>query len=127
MNLQILQPQEIEFHYILPSIRKSLSVHLKEQGLDQKEIARLLHIRESTVSQYINNKRANTIEFNKKIESAVKESSKKIKNQNDLIREVQNIILLIRKEQLICDIHRKFVKLPENCDLCEACDPKLMS
>ena len=65
MNLQILQPQEIEFHYILPSIRKSLSIHLKRQGLDQKDIAKLLHIRESTVSQYINNKRASKIDFNK--------------------------------------------------------------
>ncbi|MBI2663044.1 helix-turn-helix domain-containing protein [Candidatus Woesearchaeota archaeon] len=122
MTIQLLQPQEIEFHYILPSIRKSLSVHLKEQGLDQKGIAKLLCIRESTVSQYVNNKRANKVDFNPKIDSEIKKSSLRIKTKNDLIREVQNIVLLIRKEQLICDIHRKFVKLPEKCDLCEACN-----
>ena len=121
MTLQLLQPQEIEYHYILPSIRKYISIHLKEQGLDQKKIASLLHIRESTVSQYINNKRANKIEFNPIVKSTIKESASKIKNRDDLIRETQNIIAVIRKCELICDIHQKFVKLPDDCNLCEAC------
>jgi|TARA_Y100000310_G_scaffold38954_1_gene36512 predicted transcriptional regulator len=121
MALQLLHPQEIEYHYILPSIRKHISIHLKEQGLDQKKIASLLHIRESTVSQYINNKRANKIDFNPIVKSTIKESASKIKNRNDLIRETQNIIAVIRKCELICDIHRKFVKLPDDCNLCEAC------
>ena len=121
MTLQLLQPQEIEFHYILPTIRKYLSIHLKEHGLDQKEIAKILQIRESTVSQYIHNKRANKVNFSPKVEKSIKESSLRIKTRDDLIREIQAIVSLIRKEQLICDIHKQFVKLPENCDLCDAC------
>lgn len=120
MKLTLLQPQEIEFHYIIPTVRKYLSICLKEQGLDQKRIAELLHIRESTVSQYIHNKRASKINFNEKVKGAIKESASKIKTQDDLIREVQNIISLIRKDHIICDIHKQFVKLPEHCDLCEA-------
>jgi|TARA_Y100000310_G_scaffold302635_1_gene340199 predicted transcriptional regulator len=119
MNLQILHPQEIEFHYILPSIRKYLSLCLKEQGLGQKQIANLLHIRESTVSHYINNKRATKIKFNSKIKETIKEASLRIKSQNDLIRETQTIMNFIKKENLLCDIHKQFVKLPTNCDLCE--------
>jgi len=60
---KLVTPSEIESFYLIPTIRKELTKHLKEQGLDQKEIAKKLHITEPAVSQYVNSKRASQIDF----------------------------------------------------------------
>ena len=73
VNNVFLQPQEVEVFYILPTIRKYLVVYMKEEGLSQKEIAKKLFIRESTVSQYTHGKRASVIDFNENIKKKIKE------------------------------------------------------
>mgnify|MGYP001609228293 FL=1 len=114
-----LQPQEVEVFYIIPAIRSSFARHLKEAGKSQKEVASLLGIRESTVSQYVHAKRANHIIFEKKIEDEVRKSVSRMSNNTDVIREIQYLLNVIKRTKTICDIHFQVTKeLPKGCEAC---------
>ncbi|MDO8556403.1 MAG: helix-turn-helix domain-containing protein [Nanoarchaeota archaeon] len=115
----VLQPQEIEVFYIIPSIRSSLAKHLKNEGKNQKTIAQLLGIQTSTVSHYLNNKRAAKITFTKDIEQALQQEATTIKKQTDVIKITQYILQLIRTSKAICDIHHQIANnVPKACDAC---------
>ena len=115
-NPQLLQPQELEVFYIIPTIRKYLTLNLKQRGLNQKTIAHLLGIRESTVSQYINDKRAAKISFSDETQSFVKDASQRIETQTDMIREVQTILKHIRTIGELCSIHKQLSCVPVGCE-----------
>nr|MBI4156319.1 helix-turn-helix domain-containing protein [Candidatus Woesearchaeota archaeon] len=119
MNIQkqLLQPQEIEVFYVIPTIRSYFAKYMKEQGKSQKEISQLLHIRESTVSNYVNSKRAAKIEFSENIRKEVKNSSERIKDKWDLLRETQRLLSLIRYSNELCSIHKKLANIPDGCTL----------
>ncbi len=72
-----LMPQEIEVRYILPAIRKQLTIALAKDGLKQNQIARLLNITPAAVSQYIKEKRGTT-NFPKNIQEEINNSTKLI-------------------------------------------------
>jgi uncharacterized protein len=113
-------PQEIEVWYIIPALRRELAMMMKAQGLKQKEIAEKLDITEPAVSQYIKNKRAKTIRFNKKVTEEIKKSSGRIasgKTTNNY--ELQRILDMIRREKILCELHRMHTGLPHDCKLCD--------
>lgn len=114
---KLLMPQEIAVFYILPTIRSNISRQMKENGLSQKEIANILCVRESTISQYLHLKRASKIGFNDKVTSEIKESANKIKNKVDLIRETQRLLKIVIDSGAICEIHKRFSDLPEQCNI----------
>ena len=111
-------PQEIEVWYVIPAIRRELAIAMKNNGLKQVEIANLLGITKSAITQYLNNKRASKVYFNSKIKSQVIESVKSIQNKLDTMREMQRILHLARNENVICDVHVKLDKDFENCHVC---------
>ncbi|MEK6838013.1 MAG: hypothetical protein AABX69_05150 [Nanoarchaeota archaeon] len=43
---------------------------------------------------------------------------KRIKTKEDLIRETQSILEMVRSEKVICDVHKSVADLPEGCDVC---------
>ncbi len=110
--------QELEVWYIIPSIRKELSLALKNKGLKQVEIAERLGITKAAVNQYISKKRGNEIKLNNKIIEEIKLSAEKIKNKIDAIREIQNLINIARKERIVCEIHKKINKDFNECNVC---------
>ncbi len=114
---EILQPQEVEVFYIIPTIRSSLTKYFKQAGLSQKEIAKLLGIQESTVSQYVNSKRASKIKFSPIVEQKISESAQNIKSKIDVIRETQSVLRFIRNSGEICSIHKLLCSLPEECTI----------
>ncbi len=118
MKLQIIQPQEVEVFYILPAIRSRMASALKEQGMSQKVIAKLLCVQESTISQYLNSKRAADVKFNESINKEVSAAVKRIKTKSDLVRETQNILAMVRSEKILCKVHESVANLPEGCDVC---------
>ncbi len=97
-------PQELEVWYVIPSLRKELAVAMKNQGLKQVEIAKRLGLTKSAINQYISEKRGNEIKLNDKIKAEVLNSSKKINNHLDAIKELQNLIHITREEKIICQI-----------------------
>ena len=84
MSNQMLQPQEVEVFYIIPAIRSYIARFMKKQGRSQKEIARLLGVRESTVSQYMTEKRA-TLHFNEEIKERLIISKHKERSMSSVL------------------------------------------
>ena len=118
-EFKILQPQEIEVWYILPVIRKELAVAMKEEGLDQKTIAKLLGVTGAAISQYVNNKRGSDIEIDPDLKSVFIQSSKVIVNDSSLIfAEVQKILKLFWDSGIVCEIHKQKSWCPEDCGVC---------
>lgn len=111
-------PQELEVWYVIPTIRKELTLAMKENGLKQVEIARRLGVTKAAVTQYINEKRGNEIKLNNKIKQEVAISAKKINNPIDVVREIQYLLDVTRKEKVICQIHKSMEKGFDNCNVC---------
>lgn len=114
---QILQPQEIEVFYIIPTIRRCLTIYMKEMGRSQKEIAKILGVQESTISQYVKKKRAAEINLSQEIEAKIKEAVPRINNSFDVIRETQLLLKAIMASGEMCKIHKQLADLPEGCDI----------
>ena len=116
MAMELTLIQEVEVMYIIPTIRRYLAIYLKELGKPQKAIAKLLSSRESTVSQYINEKRGCKIKFREETTDAIKKAVKRILNKYDTIREIQILLRNIRNSDEICVIHKQVANMPDNCD-----------
>ncbi len=89
---------------------------MKERGLKQKEIAKLLEIQDATVSQYVSEKRGHQIEFGGKVLEEIKSSATRITNRGMLLMEIQRLLKVIRESKVLCEIHRKFSSVPMGCD-----------
>ena len=118
MKLQIIQPQEVEVFYILPAIRSRMAAALKEQGMIQKNIAKLLCVQESTISQYLSSKRAADVKFNAGIDEEIAAAVRKIKTKEDMIRETQHILQMVKDEKILCKVHEAIGDVPAGCDAC---------
>jgi predicted transcriptional regulator len=116
---KILLPQEIEVFYIIPTIRKYIAINLKKQGLKQKDIAAIMMIDTSAISQYASTKRGNKIKINKEVQKEIEKSSKNIKDPFSYIKETQRILRHIR-ENCLCEIHKQISTIPKGCKSCQA-------
>jgi hypothetical protein len=113
-------PQEIEVWYILPALRRQLADEMKQKGLRQNEIAKIMHVTEAAVSQYFKSKRAKEVQFTEKLKQDIKISAEKlIKNNSLFMQELQTLLTLTKKELLLCKIHKCHCSLPENCGVCK--------
>lgn len=114
-------PQEVEVWYVLPALRKELSIALKEK-ISQKEIAKLLGITEAAISQYTKQKRAAKLKFNQEIKKEIKKSSKRIfkeKKRTTVAGELQRLCKIIKKKHVLCQLHKKYCKTPlKECKVC---------
>lgn len=113
----MMQPQELEVWYVLPSIRREMAICLKTGGLSQKQIAKIMGLTESAISQYSKSKRAKEIQFSESVKNEIKKSSEKIKNRACVTAEIQKICNLIKKKGILCKLHKKY----ENVKTCGAC------
>ena len=118
MKTQLIMPQEFEVFYVLPGVRREMALAMKASGKKQKDIAKLLCVEESTVSQYVNDARASSLKLSSKLKDAVAESSKKVKDKISLIRETQKVLSLLMKENVTCELHKIMAKLPDECSVC---------
>ena len=122
MGKKLLQPQEIEVFYVLPALKRYLSIYMKEKDINQTEIAKLLDLEKAAVSQYINNKRGNKIDFNEDLKSEIKKSAFLIKDKMTMMIEVQRLLRYARTSGALCDAHKKFCDLPNDCETQVKCE-----
>ncbi|MAG02242.1 transcriptional regulator [Candidatus Pacearchaeota archaeon] len=114
-------PQEIEVWYLIPGLRRELAkILINEYELSQKEVADLLRITESAVSQYLKLKRGAEMKFSEDELVEVKKYAEKMigdrENSNDYLYK---LCLKFRGSENLCELHRKHDStLPEKCDLC---------
>ena len=125
-------PVELEYWYILPAIRRSISTYLKsEKKLKQKEIASILGITEAGVSQYLKGTRGvlkstddEIIELPDWIHSEVSISCDQILDakgdESIFLREVNRLIIVIRDRasEFLCKLHYQLGFADEDCDIC---------
>ncbi|MFC1741265.1 transcriptional regulator [Nanoarchaeota archaeon] len=119
-------PQEVELWYVIPTIRKALVTELKKQDLKQKDIAPLLGITESAISQYMKDKRASYCykAFEQDpLKSEIERSAKTISSQSRpdpavAMKEITRLCKIIKEKKIICDIHRKQNPKLSKCDIC---------
>ena len=121
--MQEIMPQDIEVRYILPAIRRELALILiKDHNLSQKETSRLLGLTEAAISQYKNSKRAKEVIFNEAVLQEIKESSKRIiqdqKNKQRVMSEMIRISNLTKVKHILCEIHRSQSKNLKDCNVC---------
>lgn len=117
MATNFIFPQQIELHYMIPSIRKELAIAMKESGSSQREIAEKLMVTEPAVSQYFSEKRATTVEFNDKVKNKIKEAAKKI-NSNNFQAEMQNLLKMTLHENATCGVCRDITNASHSCKVC---------
>ncbi len=111
-------PQEIEVWLILPAVRRQFVIHLKSYGLKQKDIAKIMGITEPAVSQYLNNKRGESIEFGKIINSQIKESATLVSKGSNFMEELQKIMKLVKKSKFICEVCHEHTNTDDKCQIC---------
>jgi len=119
VNHKLLQPQEIEVWFILPAIRRELSIVMKEQRLDQKTIAEILGISAAAVSNYFTEKRAKELKFNQEVKDKITVAAKEIiKDRKKVIQEIQNLLNSAEIRRVVCDIHREHCNISPECEVC---------
>lgn len=118
MSLTTLHPQEVEVFYILPAIRRELSVALKELGRSQKDIAKLLGVTEAAVSQYISKKRAADVDFPSELAAEIRKAAPMMTDKSSMIKETQRILASAKDHKLTCKLHGQVADVPEGCDIC---------
>lgn len=119
VNRKLKTPQEAEVHYILPALRRDMSIELKALGLEQKEIAKLLGVSAPAVSQYMTEKRGADVQFGDEIRAKIKEASARIAMQGSMHYETQSLIRSIREERITCGVCQDtVVGVPKGCTAC---------
>jgi len=115
-----MQPQEVEVWYILPAIRKALAkALLRKFQLTQKKVSELLQLQESTVSQYIKEKRGNQDIFDEEIQLEIDISAQNIHNDSKtMLFEIQRICALVKEKGILCKVHKCHEQMIEGCGAC---------
>lgn len=113
-----LTSQEIEVWHILPAVRAELAKEMKNQGMLQKDIARILGVTQAAVSQYFSNKRGCNVVLDAEIQKQIKLGAKNlIQNPEVLFKELYVILQLIRDSGFLCKLHKELADLSE-CKCC---------
>lgn len=115
---RLLQPQEIEVFYVIPALRREIATCMKSGGKSQKDIAKLLGVTEPAISQYMTSKRAALLKFNDNLKAEVMTAAKRITGEISLLREMQRLIQLIRRERIVCQVHESLSSVPKGCNVC---------
>lgn len=116
-------PQEIEVWYLLPAIRRELAkILIKEHKLSQKEVALILGLTESAVSQYVSSKRGTKITFSKEETKILKEYAEKISIAKEKTPDyVYRLCLHFRGSEFMCKLHRLHDKsFSKSCGMCKS-------
>ncbi|MHA1577437.1 MAG: transcriptional regulator [Candidatus Thorarchaeota archaeon] len=130
-----LMPQEVEVWYVLPSIRRELARIMIEKGKPQKQIAKILGVTEPAVTQYKLNKsnrsRGDQVKISKEVKPEIEKAADILIEAWDnreegtfvyeeMTREINRIIELLRDRGDLCDVHREYCSHVETeCSACK--------
>lgn len=116
-----IMPQEIEVWYLIPALRRELAkTFIKDYNLKQNKAAEILGITNSAISQYLSLKRGKQINFTEKEMKNIKKSANVIINKKgDLMKELYDLCVLLRKSKTICEMHRgQDQGISKDCNIC---------
>ncbi|MFT4310162.1 MAG: transcriptional regulator [Candidatus Woesearchaeota archaeon] len=116
-------PQEFEVWYVIPALRRALSIALIDNHkLKQKEVAQLLGVSEAAISQYRTTKRAQQLQFNDKELRTITQYAKKMHTQPQQSHKLfYELTQTLKASMSVCQLHKQLDKsLPAKCTLCNA-------
>jgi len=120
-------PCEPIVQYVLPAFRCLVAKELVERyKFSQVEIADKLGTTQAAISQYFSSKRGEkrmrAVQSVPKIRSAAKRLAKEIATErvsaDDAMVRFCGLCTSLRKQGLLCDLHKEKVSEDEACDLC---------
>ncbi|MBI2451734.1 hypothetical protein HYV50_01490 [Candidatus Pacearchaeota archaeon] len=99
-------PQEIEVWYIIPAIRREMSMCFsKEHKISYDNIALMMGLTKAAISQYIAGKRVEKIRMHPKAIEEVKNSCNRVvKNKGNVTKEILKVLEIIKKKKLHCEM-----------------------
>ena len=122
---KLVQPQEIIVWYVLPAIRRVLTNTLiNDYKMPQTKIAQKFGLTEPAISQYKDkegkkNIRGKKVDFEPKIMDFILEAARRIAEEDSHApREVQRILKFIEKGKYLCQFHRQYGSVNEQCEIC---------
>ena len=122
---KLVQPQEIIVWYVLPAIRRVLTnILITEYKMPQTKIAQKFGLTEPAISQYKDkegkkNIRGKKVAFEPVIMDYILESARRIAEEDrHAPREVQRILKFIEKGGYLCQFHRQYGSVNEQCEIC---------
>lgn len=116
-----LLPQELEVWYLIPAIRRELTKILtSEHELTQKQVAEVLGLTESAVSQYIKLKRGKELTFKDSEVKIIEQYADKIINdKNNVRKHLFDLSLELRGTTSLCTLHKEHdSSIDKNCKIC---------
>ena len=119
--MELITPQEIQIQIILPAIRKELArVLVEEKNMKQKEVAQMLGVTESAISQYMRDKRGSNIVFEENVKKEISKTAARLKNkEKPILEEMLYLINLPDIFKWICSFHTKNdPNVKEKCKIC---------
>ncbi len=118
--MEYLLPQEIQVRYILPALRGELAKALVDEGMQQKEAARLLGMTGGAISQYLSGKRGNNVELGMGLVEEVRKAAFAIKKDNTaMMGELIRLANHQNAMELMCKMHKQsFQKAMKGCNIC---------
>lgn len=117
-----LMPQELEVFYLIPALRREISkILVQDYKLAQKEIAQILGITESAISQYLKSKRGSELKFSSNELEKIKACAKKINtDRKNVLKHLYEVTVALRGTNAICTLHRKHDKgISQECRICK--------
>lgn len=115
----MITPSEIIYWNILPALRKQIVFELKELKLKQSEIAKILNLTPSAVSQYLNNKRGE-FKFCDEFKEDIKKSALKISKQSStFFAEINYLVKSFEKSKEFCTVCKDKNNFDGDCNVCK--------
>ena len=124
--MKVLLPQDIQANYILPALRREIAIQLIEtQEMKQKDVANLMGLTSSAISQYRNLKRGNRVSFAEATQKEIEKAGRNISNvDSSVMQELLRLINLPQTMDIVCKLHK--IRDPEAENICSDChlDPE---
>lgn len=120
-------PCEIVVRYFLPACRSLIAKKLIEDyKFTQATVADKLGTTQAAISFYLSSRRGekyiDELENNPQTQTIINYIAKGLSSdtlsKSKLVLELCELCRSLRKNELICNMHREFANLPETCDTC---------
>lgn len=127
LEIKLRPPCELVVRYVLPAFRSLVAKELIEKyDFSQVAVAEKLGMTQAAISYYLYSKRGDKrirqLETVTLVQSTASEVAQGIVNKKisaiDAMLIFCKLCVALRTQDIICDLHRDFISLPEPCDMC---------
>ncbi|MEM3833671.1 MAG: helix-turn-helix domain-containing protein [Thermoprotei archaeon] len=120
----MILPDEIIAKAVIPALRAMIAKELIEKyGLTQQSAAKLLNVSQAAISNYMRGIRGIVVnlEQDKDIRTITSNIADMLVNNSDpkdIVSMFNLAIRIITMRGILCNVHKKFEPIFENCDIC---------